>query len=408
MPAIADAVSPNPREPGMTRSQNSTSHPVVRQCTSLTTAAQLWQHLALQHATDDLETFFPCFHAWASSESLADPLPLFVACTGDEPFALLPVIRDLRRVKGIKLAVLKTAGNDHWNAGPPIVGRNPEASLVALLQGLARRRDWDMLELTHILDHSHILPLLMRCAQRLNLQPQISGYVQDPVVMLSGSWKTYFASLSPNLRSQVKRAEARLHQLGPVAFEEYSAGPDLDLRLEEFYRIEASGWKGRDGTAIAHHPKTRRFYTLLAHDAAKRGCLRLYTLRANGQAVAADFCLAIGTTLYMLKIGYDETWARCSPGQVMRKRVLEHLFATNAARIYDMRPHGGTHWGYKLRWANHVRRYALLRLFNPRTLCGQLATGANRIRIWLNERNTTTSPQAPTPAMAPLATSEKL
>src|SRR5207247_10269646 len=59
----------------------------------------------------------------------------------------------------------------------------------------------------------------------------------------------------------------------------------LDELLEEGFRVEASGWKSRAGTAIASRPDTRRFYTDVARWASDRGWLRLAFLRLGGRAL---------------------------------------------------------------------------------------------------------------------------
>jgi CelD/BcsL family acetyltransferase involved in cellulose biosynthesis len=269
--------------------------------------------------------------------------------------------------------------------GSPILGRDPEGSMAALLEGLRLQR-WDVMELGPMRRGGDMLELLLRQSSRLGLGPQISPAKDGPVVDLTGPWEAYYEGLSGKLRSQVKRGEARLDKEGPVRLEEHRGGPELESCLEEFYRVEASGWKGREGTSIASDPCTRRFYTQLAREAARRGWLRLYMLKVGQECVAADYCLAYGGTVYMVKVGYDERWAHCSPGQVMRKCVLERLFAGGRDEIYDMMPGGGDHRAYKLRWANQVQERVAVRLFHPRSVRGQLAAGASRLRAWLRER----------------------
>ncbi|HEX2973118.1 MAG TPA: GNAT family N-acetyltransferase, partial [Tepidisphaeraceae bacterium] len=229
---------------------------------------------------------------------------------------------------------------------------------------------------------------------------QVCRQLDDPVVRLRGSWDRFYSERSGNLRSQVKRGEAKLQHQGVLSLEEYTGGPDLDARLQEFLHIEASGWKGREGTAIVQDPLAHRFYTRLAHEAAPHGHLRLYFLHVGDHCIAADYCLACAGTVYMLKVGYDEAWSHCSPGQVMRKRVLEHLFSQGRDQIYDMLPGGGEHRGYKTRWANWVRPYVMVRLFNPRSIRGQLAATGSRLRAWLRQRTAERSAMAGSPPAA--------
>jgi len=359
---------------------------VLRECLELPEAERIWERLNRERAPEDVYGTLPGFGAWARCDPEAHPLPLWVAYRDGEPVALLPVKRRWQLVKGVKLGVLDAAGNDHWKVGNPLVGRDPERSIEALLDGLRRRGQWDLLDLGPMLQGSEMLELLVSKGRRLGLRPQIRWAQDDPVVKVTGPWDAYYGSLSSNLRTKVRQGEAKLSQEGPLRLEEHVGGPDLEATLEEFYRVESSGWKGRAGTAIASKEHDLLFYTRLAFEAAQRGWLRLYVLRAGQRCVAADYCLAYERTLYMLRVGYDERWASCSPGQVMRKRVLEHLFSSGRDEIYDMMPGGGDHRAYKMRWANAVRRRVSVRLYNPRSVRGQIAAGAFRLREWLRGR----------------------
>ena len=51
-------------------------------------------------------------------------------------------------------------------------------------------------------------------------------------------------------------------------------GYDLDELLDEGFRVEGSGWKQRQGTAVADNPHIGRFYRKFAAWAAERGWLR--------------------------------------------------------------------------------------------------------------------------------------
>lgn len=374
--------------------QNRDTQGVVQKCAELSAAERIWEQLNQERTPEDLHDTLPGFGAWARSDPQAQPLPLWVAYRGDEPVALLPARRQWQRVKGVKLGVLEAAGNDHWRAGSPLVGRDPEGSITALLEGLCRQGGWDVMELGPMSQECEMLELLVSQGRRLGLRPQTQCAKEDPVVKLTGSWEAYYGGLSSRFRAKVRRAELKLDQEGPVRLEEHLGGPELESRLEEFYGVEASGWKGREGTAILNDAHARRFYTRLAHEGARRGWLRLYILRVGPQCVAADYCLAYQRTVYMLRVGYDERWSHYSPGQVMRKRVLEHLFSSGRDDIYDLMPGGGDHRAYKMRWANLVRQRVVVRLFNPRSVRGQLAAGAYRLRAWLREQGSEALPSA--------------
>ena len=72
-------------------------------------------------------------------------------------------------------------------------------------------------------------------------------------------------------------------------------------------KLEASGWKGARGTAIAQSPQTRGFYSELARWASRSGALALLTLKLDGRAVAFHYGLEHGERFFLLKPGYEPT-----------------------------------------------------------------------------------------------------
>ena len=64
-------------------------------------------------------------------------------------------------------------------------------------------------------------------------------------------------------------------------------------------------------------PDRRRFFHELAEASAADGCLRVAVLRIGGQTAAMQLAVEQGRRLWLLKIGYDERFARCSPGTLL-------------------------------------------------------------------------------------------
>jgi CelD/BcsL family acetyltransferase involved in cellulose biosynthesis len=364
---------------------------ILRTCSDLTTLKPIWEQLNRDRIPEDIAGTFPGLEAWASNDPTPKPLSLLIAQRQGRPIGILPLRKTPRRHGKIRLNVLEPLGNDHWRTASPIVGCNMEQSLADMLHALCQQPDWDMLELGPLPENGAILPALIVQGHRLKMRPMIAARIEDPIVNLHGSWENYQSHLSGNLRSQIKRGESKLQRQGEMRLEEYRGGNDLEAKLEEFFRIEASGWKGRQGTAIANDPHLRGFYTQLARETSQRGWLRLYLLRVGKHCVAADYCLAYRGTISMLKVGYDENWSHCSPGQVMRKQVLEHLFRTRQDEIYDLMSGGGEHRDYKLRWSNQIRQQAILRLFRPHSLRGQLLARLCHVRNWFRRVHDTFS-----------------
>ena len=134
-----------------------------------------------------------------------------------------------------------------------------------------------------------------------------------------GAYESVEAALDSKFRQNLRRRRRRLAEKGELKYQliDNKDAKALDVALADFFDIEASGWKGEGGTAIALKPELVGFYTQLARDAAKRGSLALGLLTLSGKVIAGHFSMVHAGRHYLIKIGYDEALHEHSPGQQM-------------------------------------------------------------------------------------------
>jgi CelD/BcsL family acetyltransferase involved in cellulose biosynthesis len=136
----------------------------------------------------------------------------------------------------------------------------------------------------------------------------------------SGAQPPWLAGTRPKFRSYLRRAKRQLEEQGTLQVKNYSAAdPEA---LEKFYALEASGWKGAEGTAIKCHPATRQFYDAVAQAAARDGYLSLDFLELNGKPIAGHFGFNLRGRYFLAKAGYDEAFRRHGPGQLLVNEIL--------------------------------------------------------------------------------------
>jgi hypothetical protein len=99
------------------------------------------------------------------------------------------------------------------------------------------------------------------------------------------------------------------------------------MAFEEFVRLEAAGWKGRRGTALASLQDAGPFAREVVARLADAGAVRIVSLRMNDQPLAVVICLVAGETAFTWKIAYDEAFSRFSPGAQLMMEVPGVLFA---------------------------------------------------------------------------------
>lgn len=231
------------------------------------------------------------------------------------------------------------------------------AAVEALGAHLRRRRDWDLCDLNHL--RQPTAEAVSRLWPALGLAVRERGEVRQRVIRLDRPWEEIERGFSPALRANFSRREKRLRRRGRLEFAVSAAGPGLWPRLQECFQLEASGWKGRRGTAILDEHSLHRFYRQLAVRLAGQGRFRLFTLALEGRIVAFEYCLAGAGALHALKIGFDESLANASPGQVLRLHLLQA--AQGHFARYEFL---GDDAPWKAEWTAETVRLSHLRAYN--------------------------------------------
>lgn len=124
-------------------------------------------------------------------------------------------------------------------------------------------------------------------------------------------------TIAPKARKEYRRLRRRLGDLGRLERATASGTQDTGPAVEEFLALEASGWKGRAGTAAAQSPQIAAMFRRLAAALAGHGQIRVDTLRLDGRPIAATITLLSGADRWLWKIAYDEAFAAYSPGVLL-------------------------------------------------------------------------------------------
>jgi CelD/BcsL family acetyltransferase involved in cellulose biosynthesis len=134
-------------------------------------------------------------------------------------------------------------------------------------------------------------------------------------------------ALSGDKRKKLRRAEERLRELGPVNYAVLTREEELDCWLADFLRLEATGWKGQQGTALNCTETDRRFFLDATRAAFQRRRLMLLALQVAGRPVAQQCNFLTPGGAFAFKVAYDAGYARYSPGVLLE---LENIRCVHA------------------------------------------------------------------------------
>jgi hypothetical protein len=159
---------------------------------------------------------------------------------------------------------------------------------------------------------------------------------QRAALDVSGQFDTWLMeNFDHKRRKELKRLKARLAEQGALVVEELKANGDLTPHVSAFLAVEASGWKGNRGTAILNDAAAAKGLAAGLAAMHAEGKVRFWTMRLDGRPLASLFALVNGGEAVLGKIGYDQSFARYSPGVLLVMEATRCLFAEPGLRLVD-------------------------------------------------------------------------
>ncbi|MBS7702964.1 GNAT family N-acetyltransferase [Chelatococcus asaccharovorans] len=147
---------------------------------------------------------------------------------------------------------------------------------------------------------------------------------------------------SASTRKKLRQYRRRLAEQGPVAVTRHQTPAEVTMALEEFLQLEASGWKGRAGTALISRAADADFARAAFPAMAATGDAVIDVLRLDGKAAAIQILARSGRGYFTWKIAYDEALRDYSPGVLLVEDYTTHLMSDPAVGFLDSCSHDDT------------------------------------------------------------------
>jgi CelD/BcsL family acetyltransferase involved in cellulose biosynthesis len=312
---------------------------IFRGKTGLKSIRDDWNRLTQK---SDKLRFFQCYE-WHESylgtlaEARSSACYVMVRRRGS-PVGVIPLMQSVRKIAGLRFRSLELIHHSHIPLSDGVFARSDSDGTIlrGLIARLQRQSEitWDLLIFPELLEDS--------CLQRALTASPIPRLISTPRTRCNYipciSFDELSSKFSKNFRGNLRKARNKLMNLSGVEFVSVRRQPQLGQALDEFLEVEASGWKGATGrqTAIKLDARLINFYRSLCETFSPIDACEINLLKANGNCIAGQFCLVVGDTSYILKIGYDESYAHIAPGNMLLEYSLRRYWREGVVKYLNL------------------------------------------------------------------------
>lgn len=242
--------------------------------------------------------------------------------------ACLPV--KVWRWRGVPLPCLASWRHRYCFLGTPLVsGADPSQALRALVDRSLAKRGISAIALTWIARGGAVAGALEDALQA-ELRPASYRDGFERALLVRRADANYLDDMRPHHRRELRRARRGLEREagGPVEVLDRSGSTEA---VEDFLSLEASGWKGRAGTAFASADGQASILHRACEAFAASGRLQLLAMTAGGRPVAMKCNFLAGDGVFCFKIAFDESFAKFSPGVQLEVENVDRFHQGSAA-----------------------------------------------------------------------------
>lgn len=327
-----------------------------------------WAELC-DDATDDQPFYRPEWIAAHVRSFTPEAKIVVVAVVGDGRLQLiLPLLEERAWFNGLPVRRLRAPMNGHSCRFDAVRRRGAEGdrAIGHAWNCLKNLPGWDLLEFEGVPAEGTVSALAYAARHDGFLTGHITMSPNPYVRISTDPAARAELPINKKLRSQLRGIRREMGETAEVRLRRVR-NADRDV-LQHFYALEAAGWKGAAGTAVASSPGCIRFYDEIARWAESLGLLDIYLLEWNDRLLAAHFGLTYRGRYFSPKIAYDEGCGKFAPGHLIVEAIVRDC-AERGIREYDIT---GQNDAWKRKWTAQTRGQCTQYIFR-RGIRGRLA-----------------------------------
>lgn len=284
--------------------------------------------------------------AWIESFAVDATIVLIVARRNGHLRGILPLVERRYGVGPLRFIRLKSPTNEHSNRLDLLHGAGDRDEVIAAVwETLETRVKWDLIEYRDVPEGGAVQKMARASSSGWPVMERPT--LESPYIAIPDDLD--LAQAGP--AKQLRRWRRNLEKAG--TYECLRRDPTDLAAVNRYLELEAAGWKGKAGTAIACDEDTRRFYRSIMTERKARFTPVIHEIRLNGRPIAVKMGFEMGNVYVEPKGTYSEEHRNFGLGHLIVFEILSSLKSRNYAE-YDLLGHVEP---YKELWTTTTRQH---------------------------------------------------
>lgn len=222
--------------------------------------------------------------------------------------------------------------------GTPLIREGDEVTAWRAILKLLDDSEWatSFLSLSGLLEGGPVHLALVQAARALGRPAPTVHRFERAALASDLSPNAYLeATIRGKKRKELRRLANRLADVGKVTFAVLGDAALVVSWCDEFLALEAAGWKGQQGAALANEEATATFFHEVVRGGFAAGKVDFQKLMLDNRAIAMLVNFKTPPGSWSFKIAYDENLARFSPGVLIELENLPRVLSDPAIDWMD-------------------------------------------------------------------------
>lgn len=239
--------------------------------------------------------------------------------------------------RSVPVTIAQTWDTGFLFSGTPLVDRHePQRALADILHAAASEFSAKAVLLRKVERNDAFEQAIRNLPPELSAGCQLFNVHERAALVCNSDFDTWFnKNFSRKRRKEYRRMRNRLAEQGKLESSAWRPGQPVGEWIDAFVHLEAAGWKGRNGTAIACIQQQEAHLRHALSDMAQNGSLLFWKITLDDKPIAVLFGFIEGDQAWLGKMAYDETLSKFSPGVLVILDATQDLLNRKDITLVD-------------------------------------------------------------------------